>query len=421
MGLGKTVITLSAVLRLLYDYFTADRVLVIAPLRPAVDTWPPEIAKWAHLRGLSCAVAVGTAPQRMAALQQGADITIINVDNVEWLVNHYKQRWPFDMVVIDELSGFKSAGSRRFRAMKRVRKYIKRIVGLTGTPGDLIGLWSQIYLLDEGKALGRTLTGYREQYFRAAKYVHGRPVQWEPKSGAEAEIYKRLEGLCISMKTADYLQLPERLDIIRMVPLPNDAMAQYRQMERDMLLPYADGYIDAGSAAVLSNKLLQMTGGAAYDGDGNTVVLHRAKLDELQQLVDEANGQPLLVFYGYKHELERIQQQHPDAVEVRSPNAVERWNRGEIPMLLAHPASAGHGLNLQAGGSTAVWYSLPWSLELYQQACKRLHRMGQQHTVRIFHLVAKGTIDEHVLDVLSGKAKTQDGLLHALRARIEAI
>ena len=424
MGMGKTVITLTAICKLLYDYFTVDRVLVIAPLRPAVDTWPPEIAKWDHLQEMTYAVAVGDVKTRVAALQRGADVTIINVDNVEWLVTWLaksKQPWPFDCVVIDELSCFKSATSKRFRALKKVRKHIKRIVGLTGSPAPngLIDLWPQMFLLDGGVALGRTLTDYREQYFKPDKYINGHPVHWTLRPDAGRKIYDRLEGMCVSMMSEDYLQLPERLDVRRDIALPPDALAKYKQMERDMLLPYKDGYIDAGSAGILANKLLQMTGGTVYDSDGRTALLHDAKLDVLEDLTAEANGQPVLVFYGYKHELERMQKRFPAAVEVRESGTVERWNRGEIPILLAHPASAGHGLNLQAGGHIAVWYSLPWSLELYQQANKRLHRMGQQRTVLIHHLIAAGTIDEHVLDVLSGKAKTQDGLLTALKARME--
>jgi len=444
MGMGKSVITLSALCKLLYDYFTTNRVLVIAPLQPATETWPAELEKWDHLRCLTYAVAVGDVKERIAALQQGADITIVNVDVIPWLVAHYKRRWPFDCVVIDELSKFKSMGAR-WKSVRRVRKYIKRIVALTGTPAPdgLIGLWPQMYLLDGGAALGPTLTSYREQYFRADKYINGHPVRWTPKPGAEPKIYSRLEGLCVSMMSEDYIQLPERLDVRHNVTLPPDALAKYRQMERDMLLPYTiakrdanmpdpphmingaaydsrDGYINAGSAGILANKLLQMAGGAAYDSEGRSVLLNNAKLEALQQLIDEANGQPVLVFYGFKHELARLQARFP-AVDVREPGAVERWNRGEIPVMLAHPASAGHGLNLQDGGHIAVWYSLPWSLELYQQANKRLHRMGQKHPVLIHHLVAAGTIDEHVLDVLSGKAKTQDGLLQALKARMEEI
>jgi len=446
VSLGKTVITLTAIFKLLYDYFTVDRVLVIAPKYPATETWPREIMKWDHLRGLTYAVAVGDVKKRIAALQQGADITIVNVDVIPWLVDYYKRRWPFDCVIIDELSRFKSM-KVWWKALRRVRNYITRIIGLTGTPAPngLIDLWPQMYLLDGGKALGPTVTGYREQYFRASKYINGRPVDWVPKPDAETQIYSRLEGLCVSMMSDDYLQLPERLDVRHDIALPPEALAKYRQMERDMLLPYiiadreglhqtdpaspvmssgmrydsGDGYISAGSAGILANKLLQMTGGTVYDSEGRTALLHDAKLDALEELIAEANGQPVLVFYGYKHELARIKKRFPGAVEVREPGAVERWNRGEIPVMLAHPASAGHGLNLQEGGHIAVWYSLPWSLELYQQANKRLHRMGQKSTVLIHHLVAAGTIDERVLEVLSGKAETQYGLLSALKARME--
>jgi SNF2 family DNA or RNA helicase len=422
-GMGKSVITLTAVDALLYEDFAVNRVLIIAPLQPVKNTWPQELAKWDHLRHLTYSTAIGDAATRTAAVLADTDICVINVDNVSWLVEQHKKHWPFDMVVIDELSCFKSPSSARFRALRKVRKHIKRIVGLTGTPAPngLIDLWPQMFLLDGGVALGRTVTGYREQYFLPDKRGQQMVYSWKPKPDADAQIYSRLAGTCVSMKSADYLDLPERLDVVHSVTLPEQAKAKYDQLEREMLLPFADGVITAGTAAILAGKLLQMTGGAAYDSEGNPLVAHCAKLDALAELIDEANGQPVLVFYGYKHELERIKMAFPIAVDVKTPGVVERWNAREIPILLAHPASAGHGLNLQHGGHLAIWYSLPWSLELYQQANKRLHRIGQTSTVLIHHIAATGTIDDHVMAVLRGKDKTQSALIDALRARKEEL
>jgi hypothetical protein len=432
MGMGKTVTTLTAIALLMYDYFVIRRVLIIAPKKPALETWPAELAKWDHLQELTYSVAcTEQADQRarIAAVRADTDITIINEDNVTWLVNWLKEnriRWPWDMVVVDELSKFKSATSDRFRKLRRVRKHIKRIVGLTGTPAPngLIDLWAQMYLLDEGAALGRTLIDYREQYFRVTKYANGYPVRWEPKPGAEAEIYRRLESLCVSMKSEGHLDLPERLYIAHPVVLSAATMSKYRQMERDMLLELPGGVIDAGSAAIVGNKLLQLAGGACYDSAGQTLWLHDAKMEEFAQRLEEANGQPVLVAYNFRHELERLKRAYPEAVEIRdgargNDSVVQRWNRGEIPILLAHPASAGHGLNLQDGGHITIWYSPPWNLEHYQQFNKRLHRPGQRKAVLIRHLIAEGTIDEYVMRVLCGKEQTQDNLIDALRARLE--
>lgn len=424
MGMGKTAITLSAVEKLLRDYFDAAHVLVIAPLEPAKKTWPAELKKWDSLDGLTASLVAGSAKERLEALRVNADIHIINRENAQWLVNHYRTRWPFDMVVIDELSSFKSSKAARFKALRKVRKYVKRIVGLTGTPSPngLLDLWAQVYLLDGGKALGRTFTSYRERYFEPDARNATTIFSWKLKDGAEEEIYKRLDGLCISMKSSDYLQLPERLDIRHEVELPQSAMEQYRQLERDMLLPFADGDIDAGTAGILTNKLLQFCGGSVYDENGAVKEFHNAKLDKLEQLVEEANGQPVLVFYAYKHERDRILARFPQAVDVKDKNAIERWNAGEIPILLAHPASAGHGLNLQFGGHIAIWYNLTWSLELYQQANKRLHRMGQGETVLIHHIIVTGGIDSRILtSVLAAKDKTQNALIDALRAIIKEV
>jgi len=370
MGMGKTAITLTAVERLLRDSFDVTKVLVIAPLKPAAETWPAEIQKWEHLQGLTYSLVLGSEKDRTAALEKEADIYIVNRENVVWMVNFYKKKWPFDMMVIDELLSFKSPKAQRFRALKRVRAMINRIVGLTGTPAPngLLDLWAQLYLIDGG----------------------------------------------------EYLKLPERLFIRHEVELPAEVKEQYKQLERDMLLPFADGDIDAGSAGILVNKLLQLCGGCVYDENGGVKEFHSVKLDKLEQLIEEANGRPVLVFYAYRHERERIMAKFPEAVDIKEENAVTRWNAGEIPILLAHPASAGHGLNLQQGGHIAVWYNWTHNLELYQQANKRLHRLGQKETVLIHHIGIKGGLDMQVLDnVLAEKTSVQEYLIQALRAKIK--
>lgn len=422
--MGKTVTTLTAVDELIRDRFEVRRVLVIAPLKPAVETWPPEIEKWDHLKGLRYSLVVGSEKERTAALDEDAEIYIINRENVVWLVNRYKKKWPFDMVVIDELSSFKSPKSQRFRALKRVRPMIKRLVGLTGTPSPngLLDLWSQVYLLDGGEALGKTVTGYREKYFTPDKRNATTIFSWKPKENAPEEIYERLKSCCISMDSAEYLDLPERLYINHEVELPAEAKKQYKQLQRDMLLPFADGDIDAGSAGILVNKLLQFCGGCVYDENRGVKEFHSAKLDKLEQLIEEANGQPVLVFYAYQHERDRIMRKFPEAVEIRDKGAVPDWNAGKIPILLAHPASAGHGLNLQEGGHIAIWYNWTHNLELYQQANKRLHRPGQKETVLIHHIGVKGGLDMQVLNnVLAEKANAQDFLIQALRAIIQEV
>ena len=422
MGLGKTAISLSACEKLLRDWFAACEVLVIAPLRPAKETWPVELAKWDNLAGLSYSMVVGSEQERIDALHVDADFYIVNRENVVWLVDHCKKRWPFEMVVIDELSSFKSSKAQRFRALKKVRKYIKRIVGLTGTPAPngLLDLWSQVYLLDEGARLGKTISAYRETYFDPGRRgPNGVIYDWTPKPGAEEAIYAKLADLCISMSARG---LPERLFITHDVKLPEKAMAQYRQLQKDTLLPFADGDVDAGSAAILTNKLLQMAGGAVYDENGAVKLIHEAKMEAMDQLVEEANGQPVLVFYNYKHELTRLLARYPQAVELKEDGIVAKWNEQKIPILLANPASAGHGLNMQFGGHIAIWYSPTWNLEYYDQANKRLHRPGQKHTVVIHHLSAIGTVDERVLNIaLPDKRDCQDSLLDALKAQIKEV
>lgn len=424
MGMGKTAITLTAVEQLVYDYFSVRKVLVIAPLRPALETWPTEIEKWDHTKHMSYSVVIGTKQERLGALDRDADVYIINRENVQWLVDFYRKKWPFDMVVIDELSSFKSSKAQRFRALRKVRPYISRIVGLTGTPSPngLLDLWPQMFLLDEGKTLGRTLTSYRDSYFVPDKRSAQMIFSWKPQPDAEAKIYEKLGDLCVSMKTADYLQLPERVDVRHEIETSEETLAIYQKLEKDMLLPYDDGDIDAGSAAILTNKLLQVAGGAAYNENGEPHILHDEKLDALDTLIEAANGQPILLFYAYRHERDRIMERHPEAVDVKNDSAVKEWNAGNIPILLAHPASAGHGLNLQFGGHIVIWYGLPLSLELYQQANKRVHRMGQKETVLIHHLLMKNTADMWVLDqILTPKTERQDALLEALKVRIKEV
>lgn len=421
MGLGKTVSTLTAVDQLLYDYFDVEKVLVIAPLRVAQKTWPDEIRKWDHLKHLRISRVLGNEKQRLAALQVKADIWIINRENVEWLVDLYGKNWPFDMVVIDELSSFKSSKAKRFRALRKVRPMIKRIVGLTGTPAPngLIDLWPQVYLLDQGERLGKTVTGYRSRYFDPGKRNRTVIFSWDPKPGAEEAIYSKLEDLCVSMSAEDWLQMPERIDREVMVQIPEAVRAQYDQLERDLLLPVAGGDITADTMAILSNKLLQMANGAVYDENGATREIHQAKIEALDDILEAANGQPVLVFYNYQHDRDRLLKHIPAARVLDTEDDIEKWNQGKIPVMLAHPASAGHGLNLQAGGNIIVWFGLTWSLELYQQANARLYRQGQDKSVIIHHLVAEETIDGDVMAALAGKDVSQKALLEAVKARIE--
>lgn len=421
MGLGKTVCTLTAIDELLYDRFEISRVLVIAPLRVAEDTWSREVQKWDHLRHMKTAKVLGTEKQRVAALASKADIWVINRENVEWLVNFYGKKWPFDMVVIDELSSFKSNRAKRFRALRKVRPLIKRVVGLTGTPAPngLIDLWAQIYLLDQGERLGKTITGYRDRYFNPGRQNRTVIYAWEPKPEAEETIYKKISDICVSMRSEDWLELPERIDNVVYVQLPPAVKDLYRQLEKDLLLPFASGDIVADTAAVLSNKLLQMANGAVYDENKVVKELHDVKLQALEGIVEAANGKPVLVFYAYRHDLSRLQAWFKNARTLSTARDIEDWNTSKIPVLLAHPASAGHGLNLQAGGNIIVWFGLSWSLELYQQANARLHRQGQGKAVIVHHLVAEGTIDEDVMKALRQKYAGQDALLEAVKAKVQ--
>lgn len=414
---SKTVCALTAAAELLYDRFEVTKVLVIAPLRVADTVWPAEVRKWDHLQHLKISKVLGSERERLNALNATADIYVINRENTEWLVTHYGQKWPFDMVVVDELSSFKSPKAKRFRALRKVRPLIKRIVGLTGTPAPngLIDLWSQIYLLDQGERLGKTVTGYRNRYFDPDKRNRAVIYSWKPKPEAEQAIYEKLSDLCVSMKAEDWLEMPERIDRTIPVQIPK---AKYHQLERDLLLPFGDADVVANTAAVLSNKLLQMANGAVYDEDSGVQEIHNAKLDALEDVIEAANGRPVLVFYAYRHDLDRLKKRFPGARALSTEQDIEDWNAGRISVLLAHPASAGHGLNLQAGGDTIVWFGLTWSLELYQQANARLYRQGQERSVIVHHLVAEGTIDEDVMGALGGKATGQDALLAAVKARI---
>ncbi|MGF7049133.1 SNF2 family DNA or RNA helicase [Paenibacillus sp. DS2015] len=427
MGLGKTVSTLTAIDRLLNDYFDAGRVLVIAPLRVAEDTWAREVEKWDHLQHLRISKVLGTAAIRRKALKAEADIYVINRENVEWLVGELGTSWDFDTVVIDELSSFKNHQSKRFRALRRVRPMVKRLIGLTGTPApnSLLDLWAPIYLLDQGDRLGKTITGYRDRYFTAGSKSGHVVYEWKQKKEAEDRIYEVISDIAVSMKAEDWLDMPDRIDRIVPVILDEKSRDQYIKLEKDLLLPFLDGDVVANTAAVLSNKLLQMANGAVYDEDRGVKHIHDAKLDALEDIVEAANGHPVLVFYSYKHDLERIQNRFKQAQTLRKGATgnqdIADWNEGNIPLLAVHPASAGHGLNLQDGGNLIVWFGLNWSLELYQQANARLHRQGQQRSVIVHHLITEGTMDEDVMTALEGKAVSQDALMAAVKARIDKI
>lgn len=416
-GLGKTVITLTAIWELLLDYFEIRRVLVIAPLRVSRDTWSGELKKWDHLSGIVMSLVLGSEKERRAALNRRANVFVINRENVEWLVENY--RWDFDMVVIDELSSFKSHKVKRFKALKKVRPMVKRMVGLTGTPAPngLIDLWAEIGILDMGQRLGRFIGGYRERFFVPDKRSREMVFSYKPREGAEEAIYSLIYDICISMKAGDYLDMPECIYNQVEVTMSEKERKLYGQLEKDMLLPFADGDIDAVNAAALSGKLIQMANGAVYDENGNVKHIHDRKLEALEDLVEAANGKPVLIAYWYKHDLDRIKKR-TGAVALDTADDMQRWNAGEIPVAVIHPASAGHGLNLQAGGSTLVWFGLTWSLELYQQTNARLWRQGQKETVVIHHLVAKGTLDEKVMAALEKKDCGQSALVEAVRARI---
>jgi SNF2 family DNA or RNA helicase len=422
MGLGKTICSLTAIDALLHDTFDADRILIVAPLRVAESTWPDEVEKWDHLSGLKIIPILGSEKQRIRALATPGRIYTINRENVVWLVQHLGAGWNFDTVFIDELSSFKSSKAQRFRALKKIRPLIRRIVGLTGTPApnSYLDLWPQIYLLDQGARLGKTLTGYRERYFEPDKRNGHIVFSWRLKPGAREAIETAIGDLCISLTAADYLKMPDRIDNTVKVKLPAAAKSAYDRFERDLLLEIDPTEILAANAAVLTGKLLQLANGAVYDEAGIPRWVHDEKLVALGEILEANEGKPVLVFYAYKHDLARIRQKYGGQTLDR-PEDVAAWNAGKLPLLLCHPASAGHGLNLQAGGNIIVWFGLPWSLELYQQANARLYRQGQTQAVVIHHLVAAGTMDEQVLQVLQKKGSGQAGLIEALKARIEEV
>lgn len=422
MGLGKSVITLSAIFDLCLDSFLVCKVLVIAPLRVARDTWPAEINKWDHLKGLSYSVAVGTEKERIDALKKQSTLYIINRENVDWLVHKSGIPFRFDMVVIDELSSFKSYGAKRFKSLLKVRPSVKRIVGLTGTPSSngLMDLWAEFRILDLGQRLGRYISHYRNTYFKPDKRNAQIVFSYKPLPGAEEEIYKQISDITISMKSTDYLKMPEYVSNEVFVTLSDKEWKVYSDFKEDMVANLGDEEIDAVNAAVLSGKLLQMANGAVYDSENKAHVIHDKKLDALEDLIEGANGKPVLVAYWYKHDLERIKERFP-VRQIQSSKDIEDWNNSEIPIAVIHPASAGHGLNLQSGGSTLIWFGLTWSLELYQQTNARLYRQGQKDTVIVHHIITKNTIDEDVLLALTKKEKTQDALIDAVKANLEVM
>ena len=422
MGLGKSVIALTAILELCLERFEISRVLVIAPLRVARDTWPAEIQKWDHLKDLTYSVAVGTANERRAALRQKTFVHIINRENVQWLIEDSGIPWQYDMVVIDELSSFKSHQSKRFKSLMKARPGVRRMVGLTGTPSSngLMDLWSEFRVLDMGKRLGRFITHYREQFFEPDRHNGMQVFSYRPRAGAEREIYRRIGDITISMRSADYLKMPECVMNTVPVKLDSTEFEVYEEMENKMVTELDGVEIDAVNAAALTGKLCQLANGAIYTPDGNTVFFHERKLDALEDLIEGANGKPVLVAYWYKHDLARIQERFK-VRELKSSKDITDWNAGKIPVAVIHPASAGHGLNLQAGGSTLIWFGLTWSLELYQQTNARLWRQGQQaETVVIHHIITRGTVDEDVMQSLSEKDRSQAALMRAVRARVEA-
>lgn len=416
--LSKTVTTLTALDVLLHDYLEEGPVLIIAPKRVAENTWSKETAKWEHLQHLRIAKIMGTQAQRLDALSADADIYVINRENVVWLVETVRDRWPFRIVVIDELSSFKSSQAKRWKALRRVRGRIKRIIGLTGTPrpNGIEDLWPEVYLLDQGERLGRTLMGFRGRYLVPEK-MNGHVVySYRPREGAEAEIYRRISDICMSIRKEDVLSLPGQVYEDIELEAPPALLKQYKQFERDKVMECldADGEIVAGTAAALTNKLLQFANGAIYDMDGEVHELHDIKLEALEEMLEAAGGDNVLVLYAYKHDRDRICQRIK-CRELDKPEDIDAWNRGEIPVAIAHPASIGHGLNLQDGGHIIIWYGLNWSLELYQQANERLNRPGQKHVCRVYHLVLKGTHDERVLQSLKNKDEGQAAAIEALR------
>lgn len=425
-GLGKTSITLTAVNDLMFDSFEIHRALVVAPIRVASFSWPAEIEKWDHLAGLKYSVAVGTAAERLAALKRQADIYLINRENVQWLISESGIPFDFDMVVIDELSSFKNHQTKRFKALMKVRPKVKRIVGLTGTPSSngLMDLWAEFRLLDMGERLGRFLGQYRTSYFRPDKQNGQVVFSYKPLPGAEKQIYSKISDITISMKSTDHLRMPELVDSRYTVYLSEAEREKYEELKKDLVLQLPDGEITVANAASLSGKLSQMADGAVYTDAGETIAIHEKKLDALEDIIEAAYGRPVLVAYWFRHDLERIterlQKLKIPYARLDTDGSIRKWNAGEIPVALIHPASAGHGLNLQGGGNTLVWFGLTWSLELYQQTVARLWRQGQEsETVVVQHIITKGTIDERIMKALSEKDTTQAALIDAVKADLK--
>lgn len=420
MGLGKTSITLTAIRNLLFDSFEVCKVLVIAPLRVAKNTWTDEIKKWEHLSTLTYSLIIGNENERLSALNEKTDIYIINRENVDWLVNKSGYKFDFDMVVIDELSSFKNHQSKRFKSLMKVRPLVKRIVGLTGTPSSngLMDLFAEFKILDMGKRLGYFIWQYRNTYFKPDKMNGPIVYSYKPLPNAENAIYEKISDITVSMKANEYLKMPELLTSNYVVELSNSEKNQYDEMKKSLVLEITDGEITASNAASLSNKLCQLSNGAIYDDEQNIVEIHDRKLEALEDIIESMNGKPLLIAYWYRHDLERIKSRF-SVREIKTSEDISDWNDGKIPVALIHPASAGHGLNLQNGGSTLVWFGLTWSLELYQQTNARLYRQGQKNTVVIQHIITKGTIDEQILKALQKKNKTQADLIDAVRANLE--
>ena len=431
MGLGKTVTTLTVLNDLKYNRFQMRKCLVIAPKKVAEDTWTREQSKWEHLRLLRGVPVLGSLQKRIRALASPGDVYVVNRENVTWLVDHYRNDWPFDTVVIDESSSFKSNQAKRFKSLRSIRGHISRLYELTGTPASngYMDLWAQIYLLDGGKRLGRTITEYRNQYFIPGKRNATTIFSYEPRDGAAGQIQERIRDICISLSAEDYLELPERIDNIRHIKLDGKAQKAYDEMERARILEFGDTVLDAGSAAVLSNKLLQLGNGAMYntdeDGKREVIEIHGNKVEAFMELVEELNGKPALVFYNFRHDLERLERTlRKTKLRVRRLEGsadIDAWNSRGVDILLAHPASVAYGLNLQQGGNDVVWFGLNWSLEQYQQANARLHRQGQEHTVFVHHLVVAGSVDEDVMAARGKKGDCQAELLNALKARVEKI
>ena len=418
-GLGKTITTLTAINELMYDSFEISKVLIIAPLRVAQSTWKDEIEKWDHLNLLRYSVAVGDEKERLKALKQKSDIYIINRENVDWLVTKSGIDFNFDMLIIDELSSFKSHTSKRFKSLLKIRPYFERVVGLTGTPSSngLMDLWAEFRVLDLGERLGRYITHYRNEYFLPDKRNGAVIFSYKPQINAEERIYRRLADMTISMKSTEYLKMPELILNELEINLDEEDQIKYKKFKKEMVMTIQEKEIDAINAASLSNKLIQLANGSIYDEDKKFYEVHNKKLDKLEEIIESANGKPVLVAYWFKADKERIEKRFK-VREIKTAEDIKQWNKGMIDLALIHPASAGHGLNLQSGGSTLVWFSLTWSLELYQQTNARLYRQGQKDTVVIHHLITKNTIDEDIMKSLKRKDKTQEALMRAVKARI---